>query len=88
MVSVLLISSLIVVYTSLMMPAGVDAPAVSPANEHPIKRSGVSSSAPSIWYTLGHSSRQISVKCLVLALLRSPTTTMTSTREAISAASD
>ena len=43
-----LISSLIVVYTSLMMPAGVDAPAVSPAIVHPERKPVVSSPACSI----------------------------------------
>ena len=48
MPSVALISSLIVVFTSLMMPAGVDAPAVSPASAQPAKSAADSSSAPSI----------------------------------------
>ena len=48
MVSVLLISSLIVVFTSLMMPAGVDAPAVSPVIRQPAKSAAESSSAPSM----------------------------------------
>ena len=48
MVSVLLISSLIVVFTSLMMPAGVDAPAVSPTTRQPAKSVAESSSAPSM----------------------------------------
>ena len=87
MVSVLLISSLIVVFTSLMMPAGVDAPAVSPAIRQPAKSAAESSSAPSIERTREQLCRQISARCFVLALFRSPTTTITSTFAAISAAS-
>ena len=87
MPSAALISSLIVAYTSLMMPAGVEAPAVRPATEQPLNQSGESPSASSTWKTRGQLILQISVKCLVFALLQSPTTTITSTLEAISAAS-
>ena len=38
-------------YTSLIMPAGVEAPAVRPATEQPLKKSGGSSSAFSTWTT-------------------------------------
>jgi len=84
---VLMFSSVIVVNTSIMILAGVDAPAVSPATRHPEKNSGESSSADSIWRTFPQFSLQISVKCLVLALLRSPTTTIASTLAESSAAS-
>ena len=87
MPSAALISSLMLAYTSLMMPAGVEAPAVSPAAPQPRKISRESSSALSIWSTREHLFWQISVRCLVLALLRSPTTTITSTLPAIAAAS-
>ena len=69
------------------MPAGVEAPAVSPAAEHPAKIPWGSSSALSTWSTRGHSFMQISVRCFVLALFRSPTTTITSTWPAMNAAS-
>ena len=48
MVSVLLISSLIVVFTSLMMPLGVDAVKPSAQLQRPAKSVAESSSAPSM----------------------------------------
>ena len=73
-----MISSLILSQTSFIIHAGVEAPAVMPTTSAWASRLQSSSSARSICCTLGHTSRQISVKRLVLELFRSPMTTMLS----------
>ena len=88
MPSLWIFSSLIVFLTSFMMLAGVEAPAVKPTTRHPHSPSQGSSSAFSIWKTREQYKRQISVRCFVLALWGSPTTTIASTLAARRAASD
>ena len=71
-----LIISLIVLLTSFIIHAGVDAPAVIPTSVQPAKNAPSSSDALSTRTVFSQASRQILNSLPVLELLVSPTTTM------------
>ena len=74
--SISMISSLILSQTSFIIHAGVDAPAVIPTVSVPRRGDNSRSSARSISWTDGQTSRQSSASFLVLELWRSPMTTI------------
>ena len=82
-----LISSLILFLTSLIIHAGVDAPAVSPTVSAVFSLSISRASALSINSTHGQCSLHISARCTLFALCLPPMTTMASQSEASLAAS-